>query len=372
MKVWSIFVLVLSLGACSAAEEPAAEETGCSDTNPCPVGQACETGSCVDVTGAVDETDPTDTPDPNAPTTDATWPASSEAYATSHLSLMTRLELSPEAEGNKFGELLRFLAGQADISVEGYFDEYITTGQLVSLVDHQGVTVTSEAQAFLMTHFHGTWDEGTDWDAISSGTGAVTVDPENFDANSGTPLGAYDSATLSDGTLTGTNGYMNLTLPEDNILSSIKMHESQLLASDVALSADGMSYAGDLSGWISVAEWYESLNRAFESMCACAGFTQGQDLWSQTEPGVYDCEPDQFDTGACVGDENEELCTQGLPLCGTLTFVIRGDLDKDPEIPGDDAMSILLEIETQPVAFTGLTPAASEEEPEDDGADCTQ
>jgi len=229
----------------------------------------------------------------------------------------------------------------------------------VSLIDHWGIGASAEPQAFLMSHLNGTWGEGSTWEDMLSAAGSVTVDLDNFDEGSGMPEGAYEYAELVDGNLSGENGYVSFELPPGDLLSGIKVHESQLRAADVDVSSDTLAYAGVVTGWIAISEWYEGLNRAFEHMCGCAGFEEGQNLWSETGPGVYSCDASLFETAPCVGTENEAICTGGIPLCTTLTFMISGDLDKYPDIPGDDAMSVILEIETTPVTCSGLTPAES-------------
>ena len=47
--------------------------------------------------------------------------------------------------------------------------------------------------------------------------------------------------------------------------------------------------------------------------------------------------------------------------------MIRGDLDKDPNIPEEDAMSVILDIETSSVSLTTSsdTPEEENREPED-------
>lgn len=364
MRTWATITLIASLTACSG-DAQRIDPDPCSDNNPCPLGQSCELGICTDANTSVDPADSSEPSDPDTPalTTDATWPANAEQYTSSHLTVLTSLELAPTSDGNKFGDLLRFLATQADISVEGYFDEYLRTGGIVSLLDHQGITATAESQAFLLSHLSGSWADGMDWETIVSGSGSVHIHPENFAVGASEPSGSYESATLIDGNLLGSDGNLVLDIPEGNILSSINIHQSQLMADSIALSNESISYSATLSGWVSIAEFYESLNRSFENLCGCAGIAEAQNVWSEIEPGTYECEPDTFDTESCSGTENEELCTSALPLCATLTYVIRGDIDTDPDIPDEDAMSVLLNIETINVTLHPMPSADSDEEP---------
>ena len=363
MKTWPTIALIAALAACSGESEPI-EPGPCSAENPCPLGQSCESGTCTDADTAVDPTDSSDPSEPDTPalTTDATWPASAEQYTSSHLTILTSIELAPTSDGNKFGDLLRFLATQAEISVEGYFQDYLRNGGIVSLIDHQGIAATSESQAFLLAHLSGVWADGMDWETIDSGSGSVHIHPENFAEGATTPSGAYESAALIDGNLAGTHGNLLLDIPEGNILSTINIHESQLSADSIALSNESISYPATISGWVSIAEFYESLNRSFENLSGSAGTAEAQNVWSEIEPGTYECEPDTFDTESCSGTENEELCTSALPLCATLTYVIRGDIDTDPNIPDEDAMSVLLDVETTPVTLLAMPDAASTEE----------
>jgi hypothetical protein len=366
MRKWAAITLIASLTACSG-ESQRIDADSCSADNPCALGQSCEAGVCTDANTAADPTESSEPSEPDNPalTTDAAWPASAEQYTSSHLTLLTSLELAPTSDGNKFGDLLRFLATQADISVDGYFDEYLRSGGIVSLLDHQGIAATSESQTFLLSHLNGAWADGMDWDTIVSGDGSVYIHPENFAQGATEPSGAYESATLIDGNLLGSNGNLLLDIPEGNILSSINIHESQLMADSIALSNESISYSATLSGWVSIAEFYESLNRSFENLCGCAGIAEAQNVWSEIEPGTYECMPDTFDTENCVGTENEELCTGALPLCTTLTYIIRGDIDADPDIPDEDAMSVLLNIETTSIT---LLPMPSVENTDEAGA----
>ncbi len=373
MKTWTTIILTLALSACSG-ESDTSTDTDCSAENPCPVGQACEAGECAEVepgTEPDDTTDPSDdsTTEPTGPTTDATWPADTSTYTSSYMNLVTSLELSGEDENNQFGDLLRFLAGQADVAIEGYFADYIANGEMVTLIDHQGISVTTEPQAFLLGHLSGSWAPDMTWDNMQDGSGSVMLSADNYAEGSNAPSGAYESATLIDGTLTGTGGNLFLDIPEGNILSTIDVHETVLTANSISLSNDNVSYAATLSGWVSIAEFYESLNRAFENLCGCAGIGELENVWSQTAPGIYECDPQSYETDACVGTDNADLCIQALPLCSTLTYVIRGDLDKDPDIPEEDAMSVILNIETSPVSLTTAPETPEEESTESEDSD---
>ncbi len=312
-----------------------------------------------------DATDPDDDSTPG-PTTDATWPTDVDNYASNYMSLVTTLELSGEDENNQFGDLLRFLAGQAEVAIEGYFADYIANGEMVTLIDHQGISVTREPQTFLLGHLSGSWAPEMTWEDMQAGTGSVVLAAQNYAQEAETPRGAYESATLINGTLEGLGGRLFLDIPEGNILSTIDVHETTLTAQSIAISSDSISYEATLTGWVSIAEFYESLNRAFENLCECAGIGELQDVWEQTAPGIYECDPLAYDTDACAGTENENLCTGALPLCSTLTYVIRGDLDKDPDVPDEDAMSVILDIETTSVALTtdSETPEEESTEPE--------
>ena len=367
MRTWATIALITSLVACS--DEPQRiDPDPCSEENPCLEGQTCEYGICTDSSAGDgnNSSSPTEPADP-APTTDATWPASADQYTSNHLTLLTSLELASASDDNKFGELLRFLATQAEISVEGYFDEYLRNGGLVSLVDHQGIASTTESQAFLLTHLNGVWADGMDWETITSGNASVHILPENFENGASAPSGAYESASLIDGNLLGNNGNLVLDIPAGNVLTNINIHESQLMADTITLSNEGITYRASLSGWVSIAEFYESVNRAFENLCGCAGIESSQDVWSETEPGVYDCQPDSFNTANCAATENEELCTRALPLCATLSYAVRGDIDVDPNIPNEDAMSVLLDIEATSVRLQPMPPAETSTEESDAG-----
>ena len=363
MKTWTIIIVALALSACSGESEPI-QNNGCSDENPCPVGQVCEAGECTEVDSTAE---PSDVTDAGSPSTDASWPSDIASYSSSYLSLVTSLELSSEEENNQFGDLLRLLASQADVAIEGYFADYIANGQIVTLLDHQGISVTTESQAFLLGHLSGNWAQDMTWEGMQEGGGAVTLSSDNYPAGSTSPSGAYESATLIDGQLQAAGGNLFLDIPEGNILSTIDIHETTLRASSISLSSDTISYEATLTGWVSIAEFYESVNRAFENLCGCAGIQDQENVWTETAPGIYECDPQAYDTDACAGTDNEAVCTAALPLCSTLTYVIRGDLDKDPNIPEEDAMSVILDIETSSVSLTtsSETPEEENREPED-------
>ena len=370
MKIYAIASLALILAACSG-ETTTSESSGCNESSDCDVGQTCDSGACVETAtqGDADASDPSNPSDPIGPTTDASWPADIQSYTSSHLSLVTSLELSSEPNNNQFGDLLRFLATQADVAIEGYFADYIANGEMVTLIDHQGIAVTTDPQAFLMSHLSGDWAPEMTWESMLDGSGSVTLHSENYGSDSAVPLGAFESASLIDGVLNGFSGNLLLNIPEGNILSTLDVHETMLSANSVSLSNEGIGYEATLTGWVSVAEFYESLNRAFEKLCACAGIGELENVWNQTQPGIYECDPMAYDTDACAGTENEALCTQAIPLCSTLIYVIRGDLDKDPNIPDEDAMSVILDIETTSVSLTRVaTTGDGSTEPAGDGS----
>ena len=95
MRTWATIALITSLVACS--DEPQRiDPDPCSEENPCLEGQICEFGICQD-SGTEDGSDtPSSTePEDPAPTTDASWPSNDEQYTSSHLTLLTSLELAP-------------------------------------------------------------------------------------------------------------------------------------------------------------------------------------------------------------------------------------------------------------------------------------
>ncbi len=200
----------------------------------------------------------------------------------------------------------------------------IENGNLVLLLDHQGVNPTATPDPFELVFLRGEYAQGTQYAAASIGNGEFLIDPSSFEPGTETPNVIFPTASYDDDTVTASGGVFETIIPFSGSLVEISINDAEIDGMHSGISDDGLAYeAATVSGYIAPADLITAINGVMaSSSCDCLGitgpiFTEDGGVWSAT---------------GCLADA-ESLCT----LPNERNCVVIGELF---DLDDDDAVGL--------------------------------
>ncbi len=191
---------------------------------------------------------------------------------------------------------------------------------------------------------------------MPNGSGGYLIDRASFVSGTGTPRSLFEPAALSGGNLTAGPGTLTLELPFAGV-SLDYTFEDVRIESAVSVSSGAVTYtAGELSGYLSVDDYFAGINDFVSTSCSCLAlsgplYSRSGSSWTHQclDQAVVDtrCPTEPACREVAAGDD----CT-----ISPLVIPSLADLDTDTSTPGYEALSLGLRFTAAPVTVTGVTP----------------
>jgi len=341
-------------------------DTGMSGTTP--AGTATATGTAT--SGGT----------PTGATTSFAWPETAEDYPFSGITYLHGFTI-PTADAlccrdfgsiskdfieNGTNELDNALAGIATVagtlgfSLQDTIDEAVQSGNFVALIDHYdwpGV----QGGSYHMAFFRGEYDPSTTFAVAEAGAGLFRIPTQNFIDGTGEPVATFDMATFDGAIVDAAGGTIEIAMPiTDTALLVVPMQDVEMTASANESGASVAMQSGQLSGFVTVTDLYDSYNFVVNEACGCLGLSG--DLVEDNGDGTYsyNCVSDAATLCTATG---EEACATlagtnlfGGEICSGLDLFIGGvaDLDLDGDTTTFEGLSVGLTFQGSPGAVSGL------------------
>ena len=212
---------------------------------------------------------------------------------------------------------------------------------LVWLIDHRGLAV-GQSDQFRMAFLYGAMEGDTTQPDARAGTGTFTISSRSFEPGTGTPLSAFDAVFFSEptGAVLSPSGSMFVPFALANTELQLPLEAARVRGTAVPTN-DGVSYSrGEISGYITVDDFFGTLNDTLEERCSCIAdelpiFTKNVDGdW------VESCPTGPTVVNACGGSPLTEVCVgiagrvQDGGACSQFPLLVPNQVDIDTD--GDD------------------------------------
>ena len=318
---------------------------------------------------------------PTGGTTSFDWPETAEDYPFSGITYLHGFTI-PNADSlccrdfgniskdfieNGTNEVDNALAGISTIassfgfSLQDTITETVESGNFVALIDHYdwpGI----QGGDYHMAFFRAEWDPSTTFPLAEAGVGLYRVPEQNFIPGTGEPLATFSSASFDGANIQASGGSIEIAMPITNTaILVVPLQDVQLTST---ANESGQSVAmqnGELSGYVTVTDFYDSYNFVVNEACSCLGLTG--DLVEPNGDGTYtyNCVSDALTL--CSAPEEEVCATMagtnlftGGEICTGLDLFIGGvadiDLDGDPTVY--EGLSVGLTFQGVPGEVVGL------------------
>ena len=247
-----------------------------------------------------------------------------------------------------------------DFDLQALIDDAIMTGSFVALLEHRALPAADGD--YNLVFFRGEMDPVTSWTTASAGLGSFWVDALNFIDNTGEPTAKFGQATITAGQLEASDGTFDIAMPlTDNSVLVLPLQDVRISA-DIAPGGNGVAMSGgELSGYVTVEDFFGSYNQVIDEMCSCLGlsgdlFTEDQGEWSG------DCVAGA--AALCTLPEEEVCMTMGGTnlfngeICAVVPFLMESmpDLDLDGDPTTFEALSAGLRFSGAEGEIMGLLP----------------
>jgi hypothetical protein len=318
-----------------------------------------------------------------------TWPATPQDYVFGPSSYMNTLTVPTvtddvpscckdfgaisrdkiEDNTNNVDNALAVLADQLaglTIDVQQALDDAIAAGELVILLDHPGLDIVTQPDAFTLVQLLGAFEGATDFTAANAGTGTFLANASSFEGGTGEPLNWFSPAQMGTTDMSAGPFKLSIALPFGFLSVTVSAAQADVVADHGAITVGGVPYTnGELSGYVLMDELFDNLNAILNApTCACLGLTE--DVYQKQVGGTW--------TSSCISnaaslcsDPGEEVCAilagdnlLGSPpqVCAALPDILQqqADIDLNSEPSVYEAMSVGLQFTAVNGQIVGINP----------------
>ncbi len=254
---------------------------------------------------------------------------------------------------------LRNLTAAMNLDLQATVDSTIESGGFVALLDHYNFP--DGDGDYDLAFFRGNFENGSSWETAQLGVGEFLIEERNFQSGTGRPRAVFDAANVTGGQLHATGGLIEIAMPIiDDTLLILPLQDVTL---EGTLSDSGEITNGELSGYVTVTDFYNGYNAAVADLCGCLNLQgdlfrdNGTETWDATcvaNPETLCTAPEELVCIPMAGDDlwgGGELCTI-IPVLMTST----PDLDLDGDTSTFEAMSVGFHYGAATANITGLAP----------------
>ena len=221
----------------------------------------------------------------------------------------------------------------------------IDDGELVYLLEHDGITDLEDSADYILNFFHGHHLNGDTF-----------IDPASIEQGT-YPFNLFADTTLANGSISAAQGVVSFEFFMNPLWLTLPVRHAQLSGDVVAQDSDlddGIAIeGGEIAGAIMVIDILEPLNN-YAADCDCLSNPDSLLNYDQSNPTSVTCDEASDEYEACydLGDETCGEVAQACPFYGT-SMGMFADLD----ISGDgnhDAFSVGLTFEADGVQIEGV------------------
>jgi hypothetical protein len=323
------------------------------------------------------------------------WPASPDQYQPGEVSYLDTLTMpdTVEVAGARrtvatcckdFGEISKdfiengtndidnalalLAAGLTSFGVDfqAILDDSITSGDLVILLDHQGLNPASLPDEFALVQLVGAFEGSTTYTEAASGSGTFLLSRDAFVPGTGEPRN-YDYPSLMTADSMSAGPFtLTLTIPFGFFSLDLETAAAEISAMPGVIAPEGVPYSdGKISGYLRVDDVFDALNAVLRSdTCACLGLTS--DLYFKLQNGswVGAC---RSDAATACSDPSESLCVSLAgnnvladppQVCSVIPSIIsqQADLDLNDDPSQYEGLSIGLRFTAVGGQIVGVKP----------------